>query len=204
MNFDPMWDVRFAGPDYAYGTEPNDFLKAQVKQLKGKRVLSLAEGEGRNAVYLAKLGFEVTAVDASIKGIEKAQQLAQAVGVEVQFIHADLSEFELSSQCWDNIIAIFAPFPRPLREKLHQGVVRALKPGGVFLTEAYAPEQIHFGTGGGSDVSTMLSATQLAEELSPLEWKHLQQLERQVVEGQYHTGLAAVVQGVAIKPLIKP
>ncbi|MCO7187023.1 MULTISPECIES: class I SAM-dependent methyltransferase [unclassified Pseudoalteromonas] len=200
MNFDPMWDTRFAESDYAYGTEPNDFLKAQVKQLKGKRVLSLAEGEGRNAVYLAKLGFNVTAVDASIKGIEKAQQLAQASGVSINFIQADLASFDLGREQWDNIIAIFAPFGQGLRAKLHQRVVQALVPGGVFLTEAYSPEQIQFGTGGGKDVDTMLTAAQLAQELRGVKWTLLEQLERSVVEGRYHTGMAAVVQGVGVKP----
>lgn len=200
MNFDPMWDVRFAASDYAYGTEPNDFLKAKVKQLKGKRVLSLAEGEGRNAVYLAMQGFEVTAVDASIKGIEKARLLAEAMNVRVRFIQADLAEFELGTEQWDSIVSIFAPFAKPVRAQLYQRVVKALKPNGVFLTEAYSPEQIQFGTGGGSDVETMLSATQLAEELPGLDWTHLEQLERPVLEGQYHTGLAAVVQGIGVKP----
>ncbi|WP_200908187.1 class I SAM-dependent methyltransferase [Pseudoalteromonas sp. R3] len=199
MNFDPMWDTRFAESDYAYGTEPNDFLKAQVKQLKGKRVLSLAEGEGRNAVYLAELGFDVTAVDASVKGIEKAQQLAHSTGVSVEFIQADLANFDLGREQWDSIIAIFAPFGQALRAKLHQRVVQALVPGGVFLTEAYSPAQIQFGTGGGNDIDTMLTKVQLAQEVKGVKWTHLEQLQRSVVEGRYHTGLAAVVQGVGIK-----
>lgn len=196
-HFDPMWDTRFADTEYAYGKEPNDFLRQQVSSLKKGKLLTLAEGEGRNAVFLAKLGFDVTAVDASIKGLNKAQLLASQNEVTITTVHADLADYDLGEQKWDSVVSIFAPFGSTLRKVLHRDIVKSLKPGGTFLIEAYTPEQIRFGTGGGNDPDTMMTPSQLAGELKGLTFDLLQQSEREVVEGKYHTGRASVVQGLA-------
>ena len=200
--FDPMWDKRFADSKYAYGVTPNDFLNQHTKSLNKGNVLTIAEGEGRNAVFLAKLGFDVTAVDASIEGIKKAQQLADKHQVDLNYIHADLATFDFGKQQWDNIVSIFAPFGRTLRSQIHQKITSSLKPNGIFLIEAYTPEQIKFATGGGPDLDTMPSKKQLIDELSGLEFSLLSECERSVIEGVYHTGQASVVQGIA-KRVIK-
>ena len=165
-------------------------------------VLSIAEGEGRNAVFLAKQGYSVTAVDGSEVGLKKAEKLAAENGVVIECIHADLADFDLGEDKWDGIISIFVPLPSPLRKRLYQKLETALKPGGVFLIEAYTPDQIKHGTGGGSSADTMQTAGSLRLELPDLEFKHLAELEREVIEGTYHTGLGSVVQAIGVKPTV--
>ncbi|WP_432719918.1 class I SAM-dependent methyltransferase [Jeongeupia wiesaeckerbachi] len=194
-----MWDERYNTPEYAYGTAPNGFLAENYKAIPKGKVLSLAEGEGRNAVFLAKQGYSVTAVDASRVGLNKARKLAEDNGVEIELIHADLADFDLGDEQWDGIVSIFFPLPSALRKELHTKIIAGLKPGGVFLVEAYTPEQLKHGTGGGKSADTMTSKASLLLELDGLVFDHLLELERDVVEGIYHTGLGAVVQAIASK-----
>ena len=194
-----MWNERYSSKEYAYGTEPNTFLTANFQHLPKGRVLSLAAGEGRNAVFLAQQGYAVTAVDGSQVGLDKAQVLAEARGVKLECICADLADFELCVSAWDAIVSIFCPLPPAIRQALYRKVFAALKPGGVFLLEAYTPEQIIHGTGGGKSVELMQTAASLRAELPGLDFVHLLELEREVVEGTFHTGLGAVVQAIGIK-----
>lgn len=194
-----MWDERYSAEEYAYGKAPNQFLAERYMAIPKGKVLSLAEGEGRNAVFLAKQGYVVTAVDASRVGLQKAQKLADEQGVSLELIHADLAEFDLGNEQWDGIVSIFCPLPSALRQELHQKVVAALKPGGVYLLEAYTPDQLKHGTGGGKSADTMTTQADLLRELPGLHFQHLLELERDVVEGIYHTGLGAVVQALAQK-----
>jgi SAM-dependent methyltransferase len=194
-----MWDERYSAEDYAYGKEANRFLAENFGALPRGKVLSLAEGEGRNAVFLAQQGYAATAVDGSAVGIAKARKLAEEKGAVVEFVHADLANYDLGENCWDGIVSIFCPLPSELRREVHRKVVAALKPGGVFLLEAYTPEQLKYGTGGGKDVDTMQTAASLRAELAGLTFQHLRELEREVIEGRYHTGLGAVVQAIARK-----
>lgn len=196
-----MWDKRYSTDAYVYGKDPNEFLAKNYGAIPKGRVLSLAEGEGRNAAFLAKQGFSVTAVDSSQIGLEKARKLAEENGVEVKLIHADLVEFDLGVAEWDGIVSIFCPLQSIQRKEVHQKVVAGLKPNGVFLIEAYRPEQLEYGTGGGKSPDTMMTKESLSQELSPLKFSHLMELDRNVVEGIYHTGLAAVVQAIARKEI---
>lgn len=116
-------------------------------------------------------------------------------------IHADLAEFDIGEAQWDAIISIFCPMPPALRQVLFPRIKRGLKPGGKFLLEAYTPAQLTFGTGGGNDAATMLNRDILSQALAGFSFEHLAELEREVVEGQYHTGRAAVVQVLAQKPV---
>jgi SAM-dependent methyltransferase len=195
-----MWDERYSAEEYAYGTNPNNFLEANVSSIPKGKVLSLAEGEGRNAVFLAKQGYSVTAVDSSLVGLNKARKLAEENGVIVEFIHTDLAEYDLGDNKWDGIVSIFCPLPSSIRKQLHKKVEAALKRNGVFLLEAYTPAQLKYGTGGGNSVDVMQSKESLSLELAGLKFKHLIELERDVVEGIYHTGIGAVVQAIAFHP----
>ena len=195
-----MWDERYSAEEYAYGTNPNKFLEANVSIIPKGKVLSLAEGEGRNAVFLAKQGYSVTAVDSSLVGLNKARKLAEENGVTVEFIHTDLAEYDLGENKWDGIVSIFCPLPSSIRKQLHKKVEAALKRNGVFLLEAYTPAQLKYGTGGGNSVDVMQSKESLSLELAGLKFKHLIELERDVVEGIYHTGIGAVVQAIAFHP----
>jgi len=194
-----MWDERYSSEAYVYGTKPNDFLRENFNYIPKGKLLSLAEGEGRNAIFLAKQGYSVTAVDASLAGIDKGKKLAKDNGVEIEFIHADLVEYDLGEKRWDGIISIFFPLPSLLRQALYKKVEKGLKENGVFLLEAYTPEQVKFNTGGGNNVDTMQSKKQLAYELEGLYFDYLVELERNVVEGIYHTGVGSVVQAIATK-----
>ncbi len=194
-----MWDERYSAEEYAYGKIPNQFLAEHYRAIPMGRVLSLAEGEGRNAVFLARQGYTVTAVDSSRIGLDKARKLAEENGVTIELIHADLAEFEIGVNRWDGIVSIFCPLPPAVREQVHKKVMAGLKPGGVFLTEAYTPDQLKHGTGGGKSAETMSTKTSLGRELDGLTFEHLIELEREVVEGLYHTGLGAVVQAIARK-----
>ncbi|HEX8566241.1 MAG TPA: class I SAM-dependent methyltransferase [Pyrinomonadaceae bacterium] len=196
-----MWDERYSTEDYAYGTKPNKFLKENFNHIPKGRVLSIAEGEGRNAVFLAKQGYSVTAVDASLVGLNKARKLAEENGVVVEFIHADLAEYDLGENKWDGIVSIFCPLPSSLRKELYKKVIAGLKQNGVFLLEAYTPDQLKHGTGGGNSADVMQTKESLRFELASLKFEHLIELERDVTEGVFHTGIGSVVQAIATKEI---
>lgn len=194
------WNERFAASEYAYGTEPNDFLVSVADRLPLGPALMLAEGEGRNAVYLAGLGREVTAVDLAESGLAKTHRLAAERGVEVATVCADLTEYPIETAAWAAIVSIFCPLLREVRRELHRRVAQGLRPGGVFVIEAYRPCQVDLGTGGGSDPATMTTLDELRDDLAGLEFEHGAEIERPILEGAYHTGVGAVVQVVARKP----
>ena len=192
------WDERYAEPEFAYGDAPNDFLRAQGSMLRG-RVLCLAEGQGRNAVFLATLGLNVTAVDQSAVGLACAEQLAGRNGVTIQTEVADLGAFDLGEERWGAIVSIFAHVPAAVRKALHSRIAAALKPGGLFLLEAYRPEQLGLGTGGPQNLALMMSLAELREELAGLDWLVGEEVEREIHEGVYHNGLSRTIQVVCRK-----
>lgn len=194
-----MWDERYSAPEYAYGKQPNTFLAEHFGVLPKGRVLSLAEGEGRNAVFLARQGYAVTGVDASQVGLDKARRLADENGVSIELVHADLAAFEIGENCWDGVVSIFCHLPPALRRTVYRHIVAGLKPGGVLLLEGYTPAQLQHGTGGPAAVEMLLTAAILTHELAGLTFTHLAELERDVSEGRYHTGTGAVVQAIAVK-----
>jgi cyclopropane fatty-acyl-phospholipid synthase-like methyltransferase len=193
-----MWDQRYAGADYVYGTEPNAFLAANAGLLSGP-VLSLAEGEGRNAVYLASKGLDVLGVDGSVTGLAKAQKLAEARGVSIRTELADLAQYEPPVNHYGAVVSIFAHLPSVLRGRLYPQVERSLKPGGIILVEAYAKSQITRTTGGPKDVDLLMTCIDLEKAFPGCEVILSHEIEREVVEGTFHTGLAAVVQFIARK-----
>lgn len=197
-----MWDQRYSEPGFVYGTEPNDFLAEKAEHYlrpKGE-VLSLAEGEGRNAVFLARRGFRVTGVDSSAVGLEKARALADTHGVRIETVVADLADFDLGVERWDGVVSIWCHTPPPLRARLHRSVVAALRPGGVLLLEAYTPRQLEYKTGGPPTADLMMTLAAVREELAGLELLEAEETLREVREGRYHGGMSAVLQVVARKP----
>jgi SAM-dependent methyltransferase len=193
------WDERYDTDEFVYGTEPNDFLRENADLLPPGRVLCLAEGEGRNAVWLAGQGFAVTAVDSSSVGLDKGRRLAETAGVEVDFVHADLDDYDLGENTWDGVVSIFCHLPPPLRRRVHAGVVAGLKPGGMLLLEGYTVKQLDLKTGGPPVPELMHAAEDLRVDLAGLRFRRLAELERDVVEGTLHRGRSAVVQAVAVK-----
>ena len=195
-----FWDQRYSRDDFVYGTEPNGFLVTSAAAIPPGPVLCLAEGEGRNAVWLAARGYEVTAVDQSVVALAKAQRLAADRGVAIKTVVADLASYAIASGAWAGIVSFWAHVPATLRRSVHSQAVQGLKPGGMFILEAYTPAQLAFDTGGPRSADLLMTAAQLREELAGLEFQILRELERNVREGTKHTGRAAVVQVVARRP----
>ena len=194
------WDERYSGREFYYGKEPNDFLKLCANKIPSKgKVLCLAEGEGRNAVYLAKLGFQVVAVDQSPQGLEKLKKLADENGVSIETIVADLENFEIKPNYWDGIVSIWCHVPPTLRRVLHLRVVQGLLCGGALILESYHPRQLEYKTGGPPSADIMMTKDLLKTELSGLNFEILHELDRDVHEGNGHFGKSAVVQCLAIK-----
>jgi SAM-dependent methyltransferase len=197
-----MWDQRYSEPGFAYGTEPNDFLAGNAERYlpPNGEILCLAEGEGRNAVFLAQHGFRVTGVDSSAVGLEKARKLAEEHGVHIRTVVADLGNFDLGVGRWDGIVSIWCHTPVDLRVRLHRSVVAALRPGGVLLLESYTPNQLEHKTGGPPTAELMMTLAAVREELAGLELLQAEEKLREIHEGKYHDGLSAVLQVVARKP----
>ncbi|NLB06036.1 MAG: class I SAM-dependent methyltransferase [Desulfobulbaceae bacterium] len=195
-----MWDERYATDEYLYGTEANAFLTSVIDRIPPGRVLCLAEGEGRNAVWLAEQGRSVTAVDASPVGLDKARQLAAGRGVYIDAVVADLADYPIPADHWDAIVSIFCHIRPDLRLDLHRRSVRGLRPGGVFVLEAYTTAQLRHRTGGPPNEAMLMTLAGLRQELAGLDFVHAVECEREVVEGRLHHGLGAVVQVVAIRP----
>ncbi len=195
-----MWDQRYSNETYAYGTEPNDFLVAMYNKLPTGKALCLAEGEGRNAVWLAQQGLEVTAVDSSGVGLQKAKKLAKNRGVKINTVHTDLADFEIKAKHWDIIVSIFCHIPSKLRHIVHSQCVRGLRTGGMILLEAYTPIQLSYNSGGPSSADLMMDVQSLSDEFADLKFIHLQEHVRKIHEGEFHKGTGAVVQVLAKKP----
>jgi SAM-dependent methyltransferase len=193
-----MWDERYAVDEYIYGTEPNAFLAEHAQKLSGP-VLSLAEGEGRNGVFLASLGLKVHGVDGSAVALAKAAALARAKGVEIQTEVVDLGVFTPEANHYGSVISISAHLPSVVRQKLYPLVERSLKPGGIVLLEAYSEAQLTRNTGGPKDLDMLMTKAKIEREFPNCDPILLHELEREVSEGTYHTGVASVVQFIGKK-----
>lgn len=194
-----FWDERYGTAEYVYGVEPNDFLRAEAHRIPRGPVLCLAEGEGRNAVFLAGLGHQVTAVDLSLEGLRKAERLAQRHGVTIEVIQADLATFDLGGGCWSGIVEIFAHVPPAVRHHLHAQIPLALRAGGCLIHESYRPEQLALGTGGPKELPLLSTLAELREQLNPLELVVAREANREIHEGRFHDGPSATVQLVGIR-----
>ena len=193
-----FWNERYTRDEYLYGTEPNSFLVENFGLLTGP-VLSLSEGEGRNAVFLAGRGLKVRGVDISEVALTKARALAKSKDVEIQTEVADLSKFKPEKTFYGSVISISAHLPSAIRYKLYPLVEQCLKPGGVMLLEAYSESQLARNTGGPKDVDMLMTVEKLKREFSNLEPILIREIEREVSEGEGHAGLASVVQFIARK-----
>lgn len=199
-----FWNEMYGGSEYAYGTEPNDFLKIQIESgdmgLKPHaRVLCLAEGQGRNAVYLAQQGYDVSMIDYSETGLQKARELADLKGVSIKTICADLSDYSLQLDSWDAIVIVFGHFPAVVRKNVYPQLWGALNEGGILISETYSPKQVEYQTGGPKDPSMMASEEELRGVLKEFSELKMNELVRDIHEGQYHNGTSCVIQLVAVK-----
>lgn len=194
------WEERYKGDEYLFGTEPNDFLVEVAERIPAEsRVLCLADGEGRNGVFLAGLGHTVTSIDASATAQMKAEKLARQKGVQMETVLADLMKHDPGEDRWDCIVSIFFHMPSEIRREMHCKVARALRPGGLLILEAYTPKQLEFRTGGPPVEDYLMTLPRLREDFADLEFLYAEEKEREVYEGKGHAGHAAVVQLLARK-----
>ena len=199
-----MWSTRYrdAGEEYVFGTPPNRFLAAQSALLaSGSNALSVADGEGRNAVWLAEQGLQVMATEISAVALEKARKLAAGRHVEVDFVLADAVAWDYPEAAFDFVVGIFIQFADPAqRARMFAGMARALRPGGHLIVQGYAPKQLEYRTGGPSAVENLYTADLLRTAFPDLEIVHLQEYEDVLDEGVGHKGQSALVGLVARKP----
>lgn len=188
-----MWNDVYSCDEYYYGTAPNDFLAEHISKLHG-RILSLAEGEGRNAVFMAEQGLDVHAVDGSATGLAKANALAASRKVAIQTEVVDLNHFAPAAGSIQGVVSIFAHLPSQARRQLHQRVEQALRPGGIFLLEGYSQAQLPRNTGGPKNPDMLFNLDELLGDFYSSELLLGRELNREVLEGRGHTGVASVVQ----------
>ena len=193
------WNERYDTEQFVYGTQPNDFLHSVTDVLPKGKVLSLGEGEGRNAVYLAKLGYEVTALDYAETGLEKAMKFAREQGVSIKTIVADLSTYDFPENEYDVILLFFCHLPEEVRKKVFNHVGKALKDKGVFVMEVFAKEQLQYQTGGPKSLELLVSLDEVRTNVTGLDFKILQHIERPMQEGKLHNGKSSVIQVLAVK-----
>jgi len=197
-----QWNNRYSGAEYLFGQAPNAFLASQAARLRqGQAALAVADGEGRNGVWLAEQGLDVLSVDASAPAQEKARRLAEARGVRVRFELADLSQWEFPEAAFDVVAAIFIQFANPdLRPVLFNRMKQALRPGGLLLLEGYRPEQLQYGTGGPPYVENLYTEAMLRESFSDFEILDLVAYDAVIEEGSAHKCMSALIDLIARKP----
>lgn len=193
------WNRRYAGDDFLFGTEPNAWLREHVDALPaGGRVLCVADGEGRNSVWLARQGFAVEAFDVADRAVEKARGLAQRAGVDVRYTVADVDHFDWPQAAYDGVAAIFVQFADPtLRARLFERIANSLKPGGVLVLQGYTPQQLDYRTGGPPYASHLYTPEMLQAAFAALSILELRAYEADVQEGSGHRGRSALIGLVA-------
>jgi SAM-dependent methyltransferase len=194
-----FWDTRYDTEQYVYGTEPNRFFSAGLQRLNPGRVLLPGEGEGRNAVFAASLGWKVDAIDQSNVGAEKALDLAGAAGVNINYWVGDIVQFPFKSEVYDAVALIFVHLPPPLRKPFHEKMIRVLKSGGILLLEAFHSEQLSRSTGGPKSPGLLYNSQMLLKDFESLESQHVEELSVELEEGTFHRGTASVVRFIGKK-----
>lgn len=194
-----FWNSRYAEDDFAYGSEPNDFFKENSSKITNGKILFPAEGEGRNAVYAAQLGFEVNAFDLSEEGQKKAFQLAQNYKTSIDYKLGFLEDLNYAENEFDAIVLIYAHVPSEIRKEFHRKLLTLLKPNGLIIFEAFGKEQLKCNSGGPKDKSMLFSEEEVIEEFPNVHFSVLETIETELSEGKYHIGRANVIRFIATK-----
>ncbi len=195
------WDERFAGDDYVFGTEPNEYLRVQARHLPARgRLLCVADGEGRNSVWLARQGHRVEAFDLSTVGVEKARRLAQSARVGIAYSVCGCDDWAWLPNTYDGVAAIFVQFADPpMRTRLFAGMIDCLKEGGILIVQGYTPRQLEFKTGGPPLASQLYTQELLRREFASMEILDLREYDAELHEGSRHHGRSALLGMVARK-----
>lgn len=198
------WNERYAGQAYAYGEQPNKYLEAQIKRLPAGKILFPAEGEGRNAVFAAKLGWTVFAFDISAEGQKKARQLAEQQNVVIDYEVGELERLPYKAEQFDAIALIFAHFPANIKSHLHKALDKYLRKDGTIIFEAFSKNHAHYlaqneKVGGPKDIESLFSIDEIKSDFANYEFIELKETEVDLSEGLYHKGLGSVIRFVARK-----
>jgi SAM-dependent methyltransferase len=196
------WESRFARPEYEFGKAPNDFLVRCKKLLpKCGKALAVADGEGRNGVWLAEQGLDVLSIDFSPAAQKKAQALAAERGVTIAVEQADVHAWPYPDAAFDVVVEIFTQFSTPAeRQKKWAGMRRALKPGGLLILEGYTPKQLQYGTGGPKQIEHLYTRAMLEQAFGDFRDLKIVEEEREMNEGAGHAGMSAVIGLTGRKP----
>ncbi len=198
-----FWDARYAEEAYAYGTEPNAWFAQQLATLPPGRLLLPAEGEGRNAVHAARMGWQVTAFDISDRGRDKAMRLAAQHGVHITYCVGTIHEIAPLAKDFDAVGFSFAHFPSAVRASLNAAIMQHLRPGAAVVFEAFAKEQLKYqpvhGSGGPQEAAMLYTVEEVRAEFAGVDFHVLEEVEVHLNEGSYHQGLAKVVRGSGVK-----
>jgi SAM-dependent methyltransferase len=202
MNEYDRWETRYALPEYAFGKDPNYFL-ASCKTLlpRSGRVLAIADGEGRNGVWLAEQGLDVLSIDFSPSAQKKARTLAAERHVNVAFQQVDVHTWDYPEAAFDVVVEIFTQFSSPAERALKwAGMRRALKPGGLLIIQGYTPKQLEYGTGGPKQAENLYTRSMLEDDFRGYRDLNIVEEEREIYEGTSHSGMSAVINFTARKP----
>lgn len=197
-----FWDTRYAEPDFAYGLEANAFLVSLADRfVAGQRALVIGDGEGRNGVWLAEQGLSVLSVDQSVIGMEKARQLAQQRGVNLETECVDLLHWDWPQAQFDWVVSIYVHFPPDIRARMHANCMAALRPGGEIIMEAFTPEQLNYASGGPPVREMLYDAAMMKADFAAAEILQLDEAVLPLAEGKYHVGDGAVLRARFRRPL---
>ena len=193
------WDERYSGSEYIYGEHPNVYLKEQIDKLPVGHILFVGEGEGRNAVYAAKLGWKVSAFDISSEGKKKSQQLARKNNVHIDFEVGDVNEKNYENEEFDVIALIFTHFPQETRSYIHKKLSGYLRSGGFIIVEAFSKNQIRYqaknpNAGGPKSVNVLYTVEDIKHDFEDFEIVELNETEIYLSEGTHHDGLSSVIR----------
>ena len=195
------WEQRFAGEDYLFGTEPIEFLAQQAARLApGMRALAIADGEGRNGVWLAERGLDVVSIDISENALAKAQRLAAERGVSIETLRVDVNEWDWPTAAFDLVVTVYFHPPSEDRKRLHAAIFEALRPGGLIILEAFSKQQIRYRSGGPDDPDRLYSADSLRREFAAANILLLEEKTLRRRTGRFPGKLAAVIRLIADNP----
>lgn len=197
-----FWNERYQQKEYVYGKQPNVFFADQISNIPPGKILLPCEGEGRNAVFAAALGWEVDAVDFSEQAREKAMQFAKKSDVNFKYYINEIEKFSAPDQFYDAIALVYAHFHQLKRHNLHQQLLKMLKPGGWIILEAFSKKQVNYNSGGPKDPEMLYTIADLKEDFGHLKKVVQQELLIELNEGIHHVGKGMVVRYVGRKPTL--
>jgi ubiquinone/menaquinone biosynthesis C-methylase UbiE len=194
-----FWDRRYSETEYAYGKNPNLFFKKSISGIPPGKILLPAEGEGRNAVFAAQIGWEVFAFDTSKQALAKAKQLSEEKKVKINYIHSNFDSISLANNYFDCLALIYVHPPEDQRRDIHRQLLKSLRAGGKLILEGFSKNQLNNSSGGPKDINLLFSCEEILEDFSGMKNLRVAEKNIQLNEGIFHQGIASVIRLTGIK-----